>query len=201
MDIIIEFVLQCVAYPNNYTLMVSRDGFVEVAINSTESTGDIVCITVKNLLENTRYSYYLIATNPFGSHESTQLNISKQVLASAPIKILSFQNFLATAAVRNVTICQVDNTQYFIQCIFLNGTDVRGCNYTLVAAEGGTENRTGYILMDDEEIIEVDDVQLYSELVAYGLSNESGDILAVKKPFNDDIEKCYVDTTDGMIAK
>ena len=75
--------MQCAAYPNNYTLMVSRDGFVEVAMNSTESTGDTV---VKNLLENTRYSYYLIATNPFGSDASAQINICKQYLM--PMKIL-----------------------------------------------------------------------------------------------------------------
>ena len=78
--------MQCAAYPNNYTLVVSRDGFMEVAMNSTESTGDTISIVVKNLLENTRYSYYLIATNPFGSDASAQINICKQYLM--PMKIL-----------------------------------------------------------------------------------------------------------------
>ena len=73
-------IVQCAAYPNNYTLVVSRDGFMEVAMNSTESTGDTVSIVFKNLLENTRYSYYLIATNPFGRDESALINICKQLL-------------------------------------------------------------------------------------------------------------------------
>ena len=72
-------IVQCAVYPNDYTLMVSRDGFLEIAMNSTESTaGDILSIVVKNLLENTHYSYYVIATNPFGRDESTQINICKQ---------------------------------------------------------------------------------------------------------------------------
>ena len=52
-------------------------------MNSTESTGDTVSIVVKNLLKNTRYSYYLLETNPFGSDASAQINICKQLLTTA----------------------------------------------------------------------------------------------------------------------
>ena len=158
-------------------------------MNSTESTGDTVSIVVKNLLENTRYSYYLIATNPFGSHESTQINICKQLLL--PIKIYIIFNFLATAVVQNVTICQLNSTHYFIQCIYLTGADI-GCNYTLVAAEGGTKNRTGYISRSDGGIIQVDNIQMYRELVAHDLSD--GD-LAVKIPLINVMDRCQVSTT------
>ena len=54
----------------------------EVLNQSSESTGGAVSIVVNNLMENTRYSYYLIATNSFGSDTSTQTNISEQLLTS-----------------------------------------------------------------------------------------------------------------------
>ena len=114
------------------------------------------------------------------------------------MKILFF-NFLATAVVQNATICQLDSIQYFIQCTYLDGTDVGGCIYTLVAAEGGTKNRTGYISRSDGGIIQVDNIQMYRELVAHGLSDESGDNLVVKKPLND-IERCQVNTAGMYIA-
>ena len=52
----------------------------EVLTQTSESTGDSVSIVVNNLMENTRYSYYLIATNSFGSDDSTRTNISEQLL-------------------------------------------------------------------------------------------------------------------------
>ena len=50
--------------------------------HNPESTGDAVSIVVNNLMENTRYSYYLIATNSLGSDSSTRTSISEQLLTS-----------------------------------------------------------------------------------------------------------------------
>ena len=102
-------------------------------------------------------------------------------------------NFLATAVVQNITICQLNSTHYFIQSIYLTGADI-GCNYTLVAAEGGT-NRTGYISRSDGGMIQVDNVQMYRELVAHGLSDELDGDLAVKIPLTNVIDRCQVSTT------
>ena len=107
------------------------------------------------------------------------------------MKILFF-NFLVTAVVQNATICQLNSIQYFIQCTYLDGTDVGGCIYTLVAAEGGTKNRTGYISRSDGGIIQVDNIQMYRELVAHDLSD--GD-LAVKIPLINVMDRCQVSTT------
>ena len=87
--------------------------------------------------------------------------------------------------------------QYFIQCIYLDGTDVGGCNYTLVAVEGGAENRTGYAeRTDDGEIIQVDNIQLYSELVAHGSNSESDKDLAARTSLTI-IRRCPI-SMDGM---
>ena len=51
----------------------------------------------------------------------------------------------------------------------------------MIALESGTENRTGYAeRADDGEIILVDSIQLYSELVAHGSSNGFGEDIAAR---------------------
>jgi hypothetical protein len=41
-----------------------------------------------------------------------------------------------TTDVQDTTICQVNITTYIISCVFLNGSDASGCNYTLMSEEG-----------------------------------------------------------------
>jgi hypothetical protein len=43
---------------------------------------------------------------------------------------------VVTTDVQDVTICQVKSTTYIISCVFLNGSDASGCNYTLMSEEG-----------------------------------------------------------------
>ena len=58
----------------------------EVLTQSAGSTSDAVSIVV---MENTRYSYYLIATNSFGSDNSTRTNISELAATKLTVKIIS----------------------------------------------------------------------------------------------------------------
>ena len=67
-----------------------------------------------------------------------------------------------------------------------------------MAAEGGTKNRTGYISRSDGGIIQVDNIQMYRELVAHGSGDELDGDLAVKIPLTNVIDRCQVSiTTDG----
>ena len=51
----------------------------------------------------------------------------------------------------------------------------------MIALESGAENRTGHIeRTDGGEIIQVDNIQLYSELVALGSSDVSGEDKAAR---------------------
>ena len=65
--------------------------------------------------------------------------------------------YIATGSVQGVSICQITATNYSIQCIYLSGSDVNGCVYTLV---GRTGNRTGYIERGNSEgvIVHLTDV-------------------------------------------
>ena len=56
-----------------------EDGSVMLT-QSRESAGDAVSIVVNHLMENTRYSYYLMATNSFGSDNSARTYISEWLL-------------------------------------------------------------------------------------------------------------------------
>ena len=49
----------------NYTLVV-EDPEGDITTRTSQATGDIVSITIPGLMENTRYSYHVIATNQFG---------------------------------------------------------------------------------------------------------------------------------------
>ena len=64
-----------------------------------------------------------------------------------------------------------------------------------MATENGIENRTGYIeRTNNGEIIEMENLsQLYTELVAYGLSND----IAARMPLTT-IRGCFISTNDGM---
>ena len=147
---------------------------------SPESIGDTVSV-INNLMVNTRYSYYLIATNSSGSHESTRTNISEQMSKLCLILI----SIIATSNLQNVVICRVHNSHYFIQCIYLSGTDVGGCNYTLVAVEGRAENRIGYIeRTTDREDIEDVEVMTNSELLYSEILVSSTESLTIRRSLN-----------------
>ena len=81
---------------------------------------------------------------------------------------------LATTKVQSVSICQVNNTHYSIQCNYLNGSDVSGCVYVLVSGEEGVENVTGFIERDSNGVtIEVANIGCHSEVLAYDDSTGS----------------------------
>ena len=62
----IQDVSSCPEYPvHNYTLVVV-DSEGSRTTQTSQATGDIVNIAISGLRENTRYSYYVIATNEFG---------------------------------------------------------------------------------------------------------------------------------------
>ena len=46
---------------------------------SSHGNGDVVEIVVTNLMVNTRYWYHVIATNQFGSSQSTPVEIRKNM--------------------------------------------------------------------------------------------------------------------------
>ena len=48
---------------------------------TSQATGDIVNIAISDLIENTRYSYHVIATNQFGnSNPSTAVEICEDTI-------------------------------------------------------------------------------------------------------------------------
>ena len=58
---------QCQEYPvHNYTLVV-EDFEGNIMQQTSQATGDIVNISISDLMENTRYSYHVLATNQFGN--------------------------------------------------------------------------------------------------------------------------------------
>jgi len=108
---------------------------------------------------------------------------------------LSLSNTLiATGSVQDVSICQVTATNYSIQCIYLNGSGVDGCGFTLVGRMG---NRTGYIERSNSEgiIIDLTDISLYSEILA---STNGTDAITISKDIGS-VEMCppSITTTSG----
>ena len=63
----LQDVTACPEYPvHNYTLVVV-DSEGNRATQTSQTTGDIVNISISGLIENPCYSYYVIATNQFGN--------------------------------------------------------------------------------------------------------------------------------------
>ena len=100
----------------------------------------------------------------------------------------------ATGSVQDVSICQATATNYSIQCIYLNGSGVDGCGFTLVGRMG---NRTGYIERSNSEgiIIDLTDISLYSEILA---STNGTDAITISKDIGS-VEMCppLITTTSG----
>ena len=93
-------VASCPSNPlsNNYTLVVKDS----VNVQTSLATGSVIRIVVNDLMEDTRYLYYVVATNQFGSSNQ-----------SASVEI-SMYYILATFDVQGVSIFRVDTTHYSI---------------------------------------------------------------------------------------
>ena len=135
---------------------------------SQAAAGGVVSIAIGGLVENTRYRYHVVATNELGSTESSNVEISECSYISKTCmhkfnSSLHPPSIIATGSVQDVSICQVTATNYSIQCIYLNGSEVDGCGYTLV---GRTGNRTGYIERSNSEGVIVDLTDI-TEILAF----------------------------------
>ena len=66
---------------HNYTLVV-EDSEGNRATQTSQATGDVANISISGLIENTCYSYQVLATNQFGgSNPSTPMEIGKYINA------------------------------------------------------------------------------------------------------------------------
>ena len=156
--------------------MVVEDSEENMTVETALATGSVIRIVVNDLMEDTHYMYYVVATNQFGSGNqstSTRIGMACDYFNNVIIVLLLYLHS-ATSDVQSVSICQVDNTQYSIQCGYLNGSDVSGCVYVLVSGEEGVENVTGFIERDSNGVtLDVANIGSYSEVLAYDNSIES----------------------------
>ena len=69
--------VSCPAYPpHNYTLVVVEDSEENMTVEAALATGSVIRIVVNDLIEDTHYMYYVVATNQFGrSNQSTPIRI------------------------------------------------------------------------------------------------------------------------------
>ena len=72
-------VTSCPHYPpHNYTLVVEEDSagnLTDLIVELAMASGILIRIVVSDLMENTHYLYYVIATNQFGSQQSASMGI------------------------------------------------------------------------------------------------------------------------------
>ena len=62
--------------PDNYTFVI-KDSEKNVNIQTSLATGSVIRIVVNDLMEDTQYWYYVVATNQFGSsNQSASVEIS-----------------------------------------------------------------------------------------------------------------------------
>ncbi len=68
----------CPEYPvTSYTLVIVDSEGNRLDLSSLVTTGQSLSLEVNRLMENSLYSYYIMATNRIGDSESTSINISK----------------------------------------------------------------------------------------------------------------------------
>ncbi len=82
-----------------------------------------------------------------------------------------------------VRLCLVENTTYSIQCIYISGSNSRGCVFILVDGVEGVANITGIINRTSSEgvRIEVPNIDHYREVLAFDLeSDNTTDILPLR---------------------
>ncbi len=74
-----------------------------------------------------------------------------------------------------VRLCLVENTTYSIQCVYISGSNTRGCVFILVGGVEGVANITGIINRTSSEgvRIEVPNIGNYSEVLAFDLESDN----------------------------
>ena len=176
MQLSIQDTVFCLDYPpHNYTLMVEdpEGNVTDPIVQTSLATGSVIRIVVNDLMEDTRYLYYVVATNQFGSRSLSSVGICKSIIISLYcIHVLSpsLQPLLMCRA----SLCQVDTTHYSIQCSYLSGSDVSGCVYVLVSREEGVQSEAGFIKRDSYGVtLEVADIGIYSEILAYDITSRN----------------------------
>ena len=116
--------------------------------------------------ENSLYSYHVLVIHDIGTVQSTPVQIGTYVAIKMAIECIPI--IVVTTDVQGVNFTRVDENIYFIQCSYLNGSDVCGCVYVLVSGEEGVENVTGFIERDSNGVtLEVANIGCYSEVLAY----------------------------------
>ena len=82
---IIQHTVFCLDYPpHNYTLMVEdpEGNMTDPIVQTSLATDSVIRILVNVLMEDTRYLYYVVATNQFGSTRSSSVGICKSIIIS-----------------------------------------------------------------------------------------------------------------------
>ncbi len=64
----------------NYTLVIVDSEGNIINQSSLVTTGRSLSLKVNRLIENSLYSYYIMATNRIGDSESTSINIGKYIV-------------------------------------------------------------------------------------------------------------------------
>ncbi len=64
----------------SYTLVIVDSEGNVINQSSLVTTGRSLSLEVNRLMENSLYSYYIMATNKIGDSESTSINISKYIV-------------------------------------------------------------------------------------------------------------------------
>ena len=72
----IQHTVFCPYPPDNYTLVV-EDPEGNITDTIVEAIGSVIGIVVNDLMEDTQYLYYVMATNQFGSSTSSSVGICK----------------------------------------------------------------------------------------------------------------------------
>ncbi len=82
-----------------------------------------------------------------------------------------------------IRLCLVENTTYFIQCVYISGSNACGCVFILVSGVEGLANITGIINRTSSEgvRIEVPNIGSFREVLAFDLeSDNTTDILPLR---------------------
>ena len=96
MQLSIQHIVLCLDYPpHNYTLMVeaySERNTTDPIVQASLATGSVIRIVVNDLMEDTRYLYYVVATNQFGIRFLSSVGICKATvyICTCTIIIISF---------------------------------------------------------------------------------------------------------------
>ncbi len=87
----------------------------------------------------------------------------------------SYHVTIATTDLEEVRLYLVKNTTYSIQCIYISGSNARGCVFILVGGVEGVANITGIVDRTSSEgvRIEVPNIGCYREVLAFDLESDN----------------------------